>query len=79
MAIESNPQPPKADRDAVPHEILVVGGSYAGLFAIHHLLAFIDGKHANLDIIPEGLQNIKSRRGLHIKLVDERDGFCKSQ
>ncbi|EOD46621.1 putative apoptosis inducing protein [Neofusicoccum parvum UCRNP2] len=75
MAIETQPQPPREPVVPVPHEVLIVGGSYGGLNAIHTLLAFIDGKHAAPNLFPEALLNIKSRRGIHITLVDERDGF----
>lgn len=76
MAVESEAQlPPRAPANPVPHEVLVIGASYGGLLAVHNLLAFIDGKHKNPGLFPEELLNVKSRRGIHITLVDERDGF----
>lgn len=54
----------------VPVRILVIGGSYGGLSTISKLLSLVN-KNKKL---PEG-QIVN--RGIHVTLIDERDGFCK--
>lgn len=57
-----------------PARVLVVGGSYGGLAAALNLLDLCAGKAARFS--PEGPRS-KSVVPIHIKIVDERDGYCK--
>ena len=62
---------------AAPHQLFVAGGSYAGISVVLNLLHIIDGTHPMPNLFPEALLQEKPARGVHITLVDERDGFCE--
>ena len=47
-----------------PHRILVVGCAYGGIAATVNLLELAKGA--------------KSRRGVEVTVIDERDGYCAS-
>jgi hypothetical protein len=59
-----------------PTRILIIGGSYGGLAAAVTLLDLFRGKISMEPILPNGLDT-KMTLPVDIKLVDERDGFCR--
>jgi hypothetical protein len=61
-----------------PTKVLIVGGSYAGLAAALNLSGLCSGKPsrgANPPSPPEA--NHQPASPVEIKILDERDGFCK--
>jgi hypothetical protein len=61
-----------------PHRVLVVGCAYGGIAAIVNLLALDNGK-ARQPIYPgPDFKAAKSRRGVEVTVIDERDGYCAS-
>ena len=73
MSSTTNVDSPQGDR---PHHVVVVGGSYAGLSAIVHLLALADGRKLPTGDNPLTGLDVRLRRRLDLTLIDERDGFC---
>lgn len=63
---------------STPHRILVVGCAYGGIAAIVNLLELSNGK-ARQPIYPgPDFKGAKSRRGVEVTVIDERDGYCAS-
>lgn len=63
---------------SLPHRILVVGCAYGGIAAIVNLLELSNGK-ARQPIYPgPDFKGAKSRRGVEVTVIDERDGYCAS-
>ena len=61
-----------------PHRILVVGCAYGGIAATVNLLELANGK-ARQPIYPgPDFKGAKSRRGVEVTVIDERDGYCAS-
>jgi hypothetical protein len=61
-----------------PHRVLVVGCAYGGISAVVNLLEFSQGK-ARQSVYPgPDFQGARSRRGVEITVIDERDGYCAS-
>jgi hypothetical protein len=61
-----------------PHRVLVVGCAYGGIAAIVNLLELNNGK-ARQPIYPgPDFKGTKSRRGIEVTVIDERDGYCAS-
>lgn len=58
-----------------PVKILVAGGSYAGLAAALNLLDLCNGKAARFT--PDDVTSDAPIIPIQIKVVDERDGYCK--
>ena len=59
-----------------PIRILVIGGSYAGLSAALNLYDYCNGKEARARLHdPVGGSGVVIP--VEIKIVDERDGYCK--
>jgi hypothetical protein len=59
-----------------PKRVLVIGGSYAGLAACITLLDLCRGRTSTGIVPPDGL-DAKLKIRIEIKLIDERDAFCK--
>lgn len=58
-----------------PLRVLVLGGSYAGLGAALNLLDLCNGKPSRFSgVVAEERNPVIP---VHIKVVDERDGYCK--
>lgn len=63
---------------STPHRVLVVGCAYGGIAAIVNLLELSNGK-ARAPIYPgPDFKGAKSRRGVEVTVIDERDGYCAS-
>lgn len=56
-------------------KVLVIGGAYAGLAASLNLLDLCAGRIARFSTDPEAKPT--SPLPVEIKIVDERDGYCK--
>jgi hypothetical protein len=63
----------KHDRGS-PTRVLVAGGSYGGLAAALNLLDLCERKPARFTPDGKVSENVVP---IHIKIVDERDGYCK--
>lgn len=74
MALARHDSPLLAE--SLPHRVLVVGGSYAGLTFIGNFLDHIDGKPSRPSHRPlPDFAGMISQRGVEVTLLDERDGF----
>ena len=61
---------------ASPHRVLVVGCAYGGVSAIVNLMDLEKGK-ARQPVYPGAeFGGRKSRNGIEITVIDERDGYC---
>ncbi|KAF2197950.1 FAD/NAD(P)-binding domain-containing protein [Delitschia confertaspora ATCC 74209] len=60
---------------AAPHRILIVGGAYAGISAVLNLLDLSEGKQRPSTYPLPDFGGAKSKRGVSITVIDERDGF----
>ncbi|KAI5195273.1 FAD/NAD(P)-binding domain-containing protein [Aureobasidium subglaciale] len=58
-------------------KVLIIGGSYSGLAATVNLIDLCDGKQPRFSSAPSDEASIKSKVGVDITIVDERDGYCK--
>jgi hypothetical protein len=66
--------------DVTPVKILIIGGSYGGLSVALNLLDLCNGKQARFTASGEEKAAAKELQHIvpvEIKIVDERDGFCK--
>lgn len=62
------------------NRVLVIGGAYAGLSSVIHLLELANGGEHRLTSVPlPPVKGIPLRTPVQITMVDERDGFCKSR
>lgn len=62
------------------NRVLVIGGAYAGLSAVIHLLELANGgEHRPTSITLPPVTGKPLRLPVQITMVDERDGFCKSR
>jgi hypothetical protein len=60
-----------------PHRVLIVGCAYGGISALVNLLDLSLGR-ARQSVYPgPDFKGIKSRDGVEITVIDERDGYCK--
>jgi hypothetical protein len=63
---------------ASPHRVLVVGCAYGGISAIVNLMDLEKG-NARQPVYPGAdFGGRKSRNGIDITVIDERDGYCTS-
>ncbi|KAF2187319.1 FAD/NAD(P)-binding domain-containing protein [Zopfia rhizophila CBS 207.26] len=61
-----------------PHRILIIGAAYGGVSALLNLLDLSDGNgRQSAYPVPE-LKGLKSKNGIEITVIDERDGFFHS-
>ncbi|CAG5179230.1 uncharacterized protein ALTATR162_LOCUS9098 [Alternaria atra] len=61
-----------------PHRVLIVGCAYGGVSAAINLLDYSQGK-ARQSVYPgPDFQGARSRRGVEITVIDERDGYFHS-
>lgn len=59
-----------------PHRVLVVGCAYGGISAVLNLLEYAQGR-ARQSVYPgPDFKGARSRRGVEITVIDERDGYC---
>jgi NADPH-dependent 2,4-dienoyl-CoA reductase/sulfur reductase-like enzyme len=62
-----------------PFKVTIVGGSYAGLSVLQNVLRLNNGESLIQELPPgsgsELPPDARVRRGIHITLIDERDGF----
>ncbi|KAF2993437.1 hypothetical protein E8E13_001174 [Curvularia kusanoi] len=61
-----------------PHRILVVGCAYGGIAAIVNLLELSNGKSRQPIYPGPDFKGAKSRRGVEVTVIDERDGYFHS-
>jgi NADPH-dependent 2,4-dienoyl-CoA reductase/sulfur reductase-like enzyme len=65
--------------DLLPFKVTIVGGSYAGLSVLQNVLRLNNGQPLIQALppgnVPEVPQDARVHRGIHITLIDERDGF----
>ena len=62
------------------NRVLVIGGAYAGLSAVIHLLELANGgEHRPTSVPLPPVTGKPLRSSVQITIVDERDGFCKSR
>lgn len=62
---------------ASPHRVLVVGCAYGGISAIVNLMDLDKGK-ARQPVYPGAdFAGRKSKNGIEITVIDERDGYCE--
>lgn len=60
------------------NRVLVIGGAYAGLSAVIHLLELANGgEHRPTSVTLPPVTGKPLRTSVQITMVDERDGFCK--
>ncbi|KAF1942834.1 FAD/NAD(P)-binding domain-containing protein [Clathrospora elynae] len=61
-----------------PHRVLVVGCAYGGISAVVNLLEYSQGK-ARQSVYPgPDFKGVRSKRGVEITVIDERDGYFHS-
>lgn len=61
-----------------PHRVLVVGCAYGGISAVINLLECAQGKPRESYYPGPDFKNARSKRGVEITVIDERDGYCAS-
>lgn len=61
-----------------PHRVLIVGCAYGGISALVNLLDLSQGKARDTVYPVPNLQGKKSKNGVDITVIDERDGYCQS-
>lgn len=61
-----------------PHRVLVVGCAYGGVSAIVNLLEYSNGKGRQSVYPGPDFKGAKSKRGVEVTVIDERDGYCAS-
>ena len=61
-----------------PHRVLVVGCAYGGISAVLNLLDYAQGKSRQSIYPGPDFKGARSRRGVEITVIDERDGYCAS-
>lgn len=74
-----NPISPLANLSlSAPHRVLVVGCAYGGISVVTNLLACDKGKGMGESYVPEpvDLKSKRSKRGVDITVLDQRDGYC---
>lgn len=59
-----------------PHRVLVVGCAYGGVSAVVNLLDLDKGKPREMFYPSANLEGRKSRNGIEVTVIDERDGYC---
>jgi len=62
-----------------PHRVLIVGCAYGGISALVNLLDLAQGKPRDTVYPVPDLSGRKSKNGVEITVIDERDGYCKCQ
>lgn len=63
---------------STPHRVLIVGCAYGGISAVVNLLDYSHGK-ARTPVYPgPDFKGLKSKKGIEITVIDERDGYCTS-
>lgn len=61
-----------------PHRVLIVGCAYGGISTVVNLLEYSQGR-ARQSVYPgPDFKGARSRRGVEITVIDERDGYCAS-
>lgn len=61
-----------------PTKVLVIGGCYGGLSAALNLLDLCNGKQSRATLyLPDESAELRPKFPVEIKIVDERDGYCK--
>lgn len=60
-----------------PHRVLVVGCAYGGISAVVNLIDLAQGKPRDMVYPGPDMSGKKSRNGVEITVIDERDGYCK--
>jgi hypothetical protein len=58
------------------HRILVIGCAYGGISAVVNLLDLSRGQGRDTVYPVSDLKDKKSRNGVEITVIDERDGYC---
>lgn len=61
-----------------PHRVLIVGCAYGGVSTVVNLLEYANGKGRQSFYPGPDFKNVKSRRGVEVTVIDERDGYCAS-
>ncbi|PSN74030.1 FAD/NAD(P)-binding domain-containing protein [Corynespora cassiicola Philippines] len=63
---------------STPHRVLIVGCAYGGISAVVNLLDYSHGK-ARTPVYPgPDFKGLKSKKGIEITVIDERDGYFHS-
>lgn len=60
-----------------PHRVLIVGCAYGGISAVVNLLDLAQGKPRDTVYPTPDMAGKKSKQGVEITVIDERDGYCK--
>ena len=63
---------------SVPHRVLIVGCAYGGIAALVNLLDLERGKARESWYPLPDFKGQKSKNGIEITVIDERDGYCRS-
>ncbi|KAF1995505.1 FAD/NAD(P)-binding domain-containing protein [Amniculicola lignicola CBS 123094] len=61
-----------------PHRVLIVGCAYGGISALLNLLKYVDGKTGPTVYAVPDFEGKKSKHGVEITVIDERDGYFYS-
>ncbi|KAF2875382.1 hypothetical protein BDV95DRAFT_486598 [Massariosphaeria phaeospora] len=61
-----------------PHRILIVGCAYGGISAVVNLLEYAQGKAKQIVYPGPDFKGLKSKNGIDITVIDERDGYFHS-
>lgn len=61
---------------STPHRVLIVGCAYGGISALVNLLDLAQGKARECVYPVPDLQGMKTKNGVEITVIDERDGYC---
>lgn len=62
---------------SAPHRILIVGCAYGGISALVNLIDLSQGKARDTVYPVPDTTGRKTRNGVEITVIDERDGYCK--
>lgn len=60
-----------------PHRVLIVGCAYGGISAVVNLLDLAQGKPRDTVYPTPNMSGKKSKQGVEITVIDERDGYCR--